>query len=374
MYRQSMIFFVLSAALGSMQVGAVEYKFSGFASLTAGKVLGGTELDFNGNACPCNLAGWEYGQLYDKDGWQTKPESVLGLQATAKVNDRLSATVQLVGRSVHEKVSADWAYVGYKLDDNWTVQAGRKRLPMYYLSDSMYVGYTYPWVRPPGEVYGWEISGYNGLNLLFRDQWGDWSALGNIWAGSERTKNNRVQSRIIFGTRVDEAWNSIVGASLGLSNEYVEIRGVYMQNRVDIDLQQEDGSFEPASAGTLTYRNAPQRLYGLSVNADYENWLLKSEVNVVTRDEGFSAPSAMLAAGYRWGDFTAMFSSAIYREKQAAGNPRPTRFGTNSAVVRWDFHRSAALKLQYDVERDMSEPGVFLGNSRLLSVSVSTVF
>ena len=51
---------------------------------------------------------------------------------------------------------------------------GRKRLPIYY-SDFQDVGFAYTWVRPPTDLYGWEIVSYNGVNATYRGDWGGWA-------------------------------------------------------------------------------------------------------------------------------------------------------------------------------------------------------
>ena len=74
------------------------------------------------------------------------------------IDDRLSAT-PASGRVAPSnfKADVDWAYVSYELTPKLLVQAGHKRLPIYYYSDFMYVGYAYPWVRPPQDLYGWRV-------------------------------------------------------------------------------------------------------------------------------------------------------------------------------------------------------------------------
>jgi len=48
---------------------------------------------------------------------------------------------------------------------------------------------------------------------------------------------------------------------------------------------------------------------------------------------------------------------------------------TQSVVVRWDFRKNMALKIQYDVSKDKSTyPFKFFGDSNLLSISLQGVF
>ena len=52
-------------------------------------------------------------------------------------------------------------------------QVGRKRIPLYYYSDFQDIGLSYPWVSPPPELYGWEVTNYNGGSLRYNDSFGD---------------------------------------------------------------------------------------------------------------------------------------------------------------------------------------------------------
>lgn len=81
-------------------------------------------------------------------------DSVVGLQVEAEVNDRTSAMLQLVARGSDDfAATAEWAYVSWRPTDGDEFRAGRLRAPFFVMSDYLEVGYVYPWVRPPIEVY-----------------------------------------------------------------------------------------------------------------------------------------------------------------------------------------------------------------------------
>jgi hypothetical protein len=187
-------FLALLTALAPLFASAIDldddgtFKVTGFYNLTAGKILSGKDSEFNTSNwtyqqwhCPCTIQNWEYVGVYEKSkGWETTPESLAGIQIKKDFTPTLSATMQLVSRGDNTNYrpytpTVDWAYASWKpnADSAWTFQAGRKRIPLYYYSDYLYIGYAYPWVRPAPDVYGWPIYAYDGVNATYETQLGN---------------------------------------------------------------------------------------------------------------------------------------------------------------------------------------------------------
>ncbi len=103
-------------------------------------------------------------------------DAVVGLQVDGKVNDKVNAVIQLVGRgNSNFDVNAEWAYVGVRPTSADEIRFGRLRTSFYMLSEYLEVGYAYPWVRPPTEVYqpGFPSS-YDGIAWLHKFNTGSW--------------------------------------------------------------------------------------------------------------------------------------------------------------------------------------------------------
>jgi hypothetical protein len=349
---------------------ATEVNFSGFASFTAGDIISGSNHGtLNNFQCPCFVSNYEYAGVYQDKGWTADPESVVGLQANIKVDDQLAATVQLDARGVNNyQTSVDWAYVTYNLDSHWAIQAGHKRLPLYAYSDSSYIGYSYPWVRPPVDLYGWEIYSYNGVNALYTNTVGDWGLTANVWGGSQSSPDNVELTNIYTGVKTDTAWRDILGAYVDMSNDIFRLRFTYMQNKLDLT------EYPNGVPTQLDPPGASQQIYGAAFNADYDNFLWRSEYNTFRRPQmGYNAPSWFTGLGYRLGTVTGMYTFSSYRESQSQQYPTPQRDNTRSVSLRWDFHKNIALKTQYDFFVDHSL-FPFTGSSKLLTVSLDTVF
>ncbi|MEO3711740.1 hypothetical protein [Roseateles flavus] len=365
----------LGAALGGAaptQADDMRFTWSGFAQLTVAKVLSGTDRKYMEWQCPCAIQNWEYVGVYEKSrGWQADQESLLGLQGTLHVNDALSATAQVVSRANNKnyRPTLDWAYLSYALNDSWTLQAGRKRIPLYYYSDFLYIGTAYPWVRPAPDVYGWPIYAYDGANLAYSGALkGSWTLEGNVWAGNFQNDNAPYNTRIYWGDPTTEKWRNILGGYVTVSDGVYSARVMLMRfdNYQWSDLA--DGTRRDNLPG---YRTT---IAGLSFNYDGREWILRSEINRFQQaTSDFVYNYFLVGLGYRWHDWTGMATVSRYRTQENNLGFAIEGRRTQSLALRYDLNKSVALKAQYDVSRDQSRYD-FFGDHRLLSFSVQTAF
>ena len=365
----------------------IEFTGSGFLTIAAGKILGGTKddpsLTPNGYKGPHYISDWAQGGVYEDDGLQMKPDTRLGLQGSVMFNPQLSVTGQVVGRSARNgNVDLEWLYGSYKVTDKLTLQVGRKRLPILYYSESQDVGVSYPWVHLPPDLYGWQVVNYNGANLMYQSQLGNWTYTGELFAGSE-TNRDTGYWKMYNGkySKTDVRWTNILGADLTFSKDWFEARVGYIQN----DTEQTDptfGGYGPKSS---------QKIYTLGFVIDYGNWIIRNEYYVgdlsAVEEKDFSQ---IYAVGYHIGKFTPMFTYAKYYTRYQIGGPiygythdDEERHDTRSFTLRYDLTTSSDIKLQYDAYRDRSGSNfatnsqvtpVALGNSRLISISYDKVF
>lgn len=360
---------LLLGAAAMSAAHADDLTISGFATVAAGKAFGGTSGQWNEFDCPCYIANYEHGAVYNRNRVSASEETLGGLQLKYKINDQLSATAQVVSRaSENMKGEIDWAYLTWDVSADTTLQVGRRRLPIYAFSDSVYIGYTLPWIRVPQDIYGWEIGAYNGVNLSHRKTFGDWAVIGNIFTGQEVTKNNKEMERIYYGAKVDDAWKHILGGYLDVSNDFVGVRLIYMQNSIDLT------SFPAVPEDATEIRGLRQRIMGVSTSIDYNNWLVRAEANTFRRPtQDYKAFGWTATVGYKIGDFTPLAGYSHYTEKQTEKYTDLQIDNTRFVAVRWDFRKNMDLKIQFDKVVDRSHIP-FSGNSKLVSVALDAVF
>lgn len=119
------------------------------------------------------------------DDYSSSAVSRLGIQMTFQVSDDMTLTGQLVSRGVNDyEVVAEWAYLSWDVNPDFTLRLGRQRLPYYLLSEYLEVGYAYPWVRPPIELYNIPISSVDGAGILHDFALGDWNFTTQAYIGS----------------------------------------------------------------------------------------------------------------------------------------------------------------------------------------------
>lgn len=93
-------------------------------------------------------------------------QSLLGLRADAKLNEEFSAVGQLLGHTADNRDSGiEWLYLKYQPQRFLQFKLGRQRTPFYYYSDVIDVGFAYPWINPPQQVYnGYPFYIYDGIS------------------------------------------------------------------------------------------------------------------------------------------------------------------------------------------------------------------
>lgn len=371
---------------------AIEYSGSGFMTLGMGKMLGGTSGNVMDYECPCFISDYAQAGVYDgRSSLQWRPDSKIGVQGSAVI-DNVALTAQVVARGADRgNVGLEWFYGSYRPNDNITVQLGRKRLPMFYYSDLQDIGVALPWTHLPPQLYGWEAVNYNGINVEYQDQFGDWSAAANLLAGNENRKDSGYYKVFGYGrqSRSDVKWTNIVGGNLTLSKDWFETRLVYIQSNTEQNLVSSgwDGQqYNPTLAGPIN-PPAKQQIYGLALNADYQNWLIRTEIIQIDHPGlGWADHAQLVGVGYHYEKWQPMVTWSQFEGTTVTDGllPSAAPFPANmqqtiSLTLRYDLSTSSALKVQYDNQTDHSSAdysalGYNYGDARLLTLTYDQVF
>lgn len=347
--RAALIFFV--AILLNTPVMA-EIKLNGFGSIYAGQVVEGKEF----------VSDFPNAGLYDRS-FSFSPDSTLGLQFSSFFTDEFSLIAQIVVHGATDFDSeVDWLYLNYHLTPELSLQFGRKRLPLYYYSDYYDIGYAYNWVRPPADLYTWQITNYNGISLLYEKNIGEYDTSFNVYYGNEESDDNELLT-LLFGVPVDEKWEDMFGMVTTLANEWIDLRVTYMQGFVVRDVN-----------GVRVVDSIKQKLFGVSLNFTFDELLLLSEFNNYRRPtDDINVDTYMLSVGYEIGDFTPHITRSVFeQELNASGNDE--KHQTTTFGVRWDIFTDIAVKLQYDKVIDDGVVVPVKGDSKTISLGMDFVF
>lgn len=159
----------MGLCLASAPVFAVEqgdYSVNGFGTLGITHLGGESDLDYG-----------MQGQT--NDGWRGDQLSKLAVQLQYGITDTLSFTGQLATKPTQDSWKAGPAnlYLAWQANDNLTLRGGRLGTPVYMYSETLNVGFSYPWLRLPEEVYSLlQLANHDGADLLYNRS----TALGTL--------------------------------------------------------------------------------------------------------------------------------------------------------------------------------------------------
>lgn len=277
----------------------------------------------------------EYPNLgfYD-DKFDIGQETRIGIQSVATVNDDLSATLQVMSRANNDyEPEVEWLFVNYSLADDIELQAGKLRLPVYYFSEFMDVGYAYPWIRVPADAYSLDLTNFNGAQLNHRMYLGDINFTTNLYSG--RQINDSELMTYLFGEAINREFTEIAGAGLEISNDNTTIKFSY----TTAELEETRPTTVLESDGTIEFFDifAQQTIGPLSIMLEYNKY----------------RPF-----------YSSAFGSATYRYKKSTFYVMHSKFDldlpfekhdTDSVGIRFDYKPRMAIK--FDVS-SMTDEGV----------------
>lgn len=348
-FRRSIAFLSLSACLSSAH--AVElgdhFSLSGFGTLAALR----TDTDDAGYIRESQSKG-----ATDSPSFGT--DSNFGLQLNVKANDWLSATVQAVSKrraDVYEPTQIEWAFVKVEPINGLSLRGGRMALPTFAISDSRNVGYSNAWIHAPNEVYGIALlNQLDGFDATYAHDLGEGKLKLSAYGGtSEFTKVEMKDVR---------------GVNLSWENDWLNLRVGRLQGHPE---------FPPA----LGMPEDTYKFQGVGAIVNRGNLLLQAEYvqrRSLAAPEMVNADAWYVLGGYRFGQFQP-FVSYSKLDPEGAGAARQN---TKSLGVRWDFHRSLALKAQWDIVDTHGTRGVsfnqvepdFDGKVNVIALALDFVF
>jgi hypothetical protein len=108
--------------------------------------------------------------------WSARQDSMAGLQAQYRVDERISGTLQLASYYQNDgrfKPNVTAAFLKFDLDPRFSIRLGRVPLDMLMLADTRMVGYSYIPIRPTSEAYNVPLNYLDGINARWRFPLGD---------------------------------------------------------------------------------------------------------------------------------------------------------------------------------------------------------
>lgn len=384
---------IFAAAVAGLLVGAQAQavQFDGF--LTAGAAI---HDDENKNRY--------IGSLGDRgviDDVSFETDTRFGLQISSDIAENMDVVAQILGTGVNGNFDAivEWAYIDYELNKNVSVRAGKIKQPVYLVNDYVEVGYAYPWIRPPVEVYYLNnpLNTVNGVEFLFQLPVGPGSLQLQPYFGSNRDDIPNTSGQGFF-----EAEN-IVGLDIKYAGRGYSVHASHFECDVKIfgfvpGIQTGFGFDVDLNLGGSAGKTGECEVDSVGFNFDIRNLVVYAEWQERTTTDGLSQPFGdqdawYTTVGYRMGkwmphitfasidgkysDFGLSSGSgavecgeALGCDTTPIGGPGVVPQGTGllnfpisiqtsvTAGLRYELNDSAALKIEHsvvDVENDFAE-------------------
>ncbi len=170
------------AALASSPTQAIQ--FDGFITAGASKIVDAEDAEKN------NVYIGGLGDRGITKDLSFEKDTRFGLQISSDVSENMSVVAQILGRGEQGNFNAivEWAYVDYEFHKTASVHVGKIKQPVYLVNDYVEVGYAYPWIRPPSEVYQQinPLNTVNGIELLLQYPIGSGTLSLQPYLGSNR--------------------------------------------------------------------------------------------------------------------------------------------------------------------------------------------
>ena len=189
-------------------------RFSGFARLVGGY------LD-DGDA---NYQGYDNAISFGQ-------HSLFALQTDVQLTETHSFTTQLLAHtSAARKSGVEWAYLTWRPSRSWRFKAGRLRTPFYLHSDTLDVGFSYPWIIPPQAVYTpYSPSGITGLSAAYQFNIREWGIETTAYWGRFEGAVS-----VLHKFPVDVKVDNLRGLILAVNRGNLRLRASYHRAILDI--------------------------------------------------------------------------------------------------------------------------------------------
>ncbi len=340
---------VCLASLPALAVEQGEYQFNGFGTVGITHMGGESDLDYG-----------MQGQT--NDGWRGDQLSKLAVQLRYGITDTLSVTGQLGTKPVQDSWEAGPGnlYLAWEASDNLTLRGGRLGTPIYMYSETLNVGFSYPWLRLPEEVYSLvQLTSHDGGDVLYNRST-DIGTLSFQVAGGQAID----REQYALDEMHDIDYRDVFAANLALSTDNF---GTFRVGYAEADLKitvDDTVAFGPASVNFpfVTYDGNKGKFSSIGHQYDDGTWLSAAEaVKLSIENNEEAATNAFyIMGGRRFGDYLAHVTYGQLDDP--SGRQVSMTYGLN-----YSFSPTVTLKGEYkrvDTSQGEDALGVFQGNAQ----------
>ncbi|MEQ3725188.1 hypothetical protein [Alcanivorax sp.] len=290
------------------------------------------------------------------DTWSHDSLTRAGVQFNARLTDKAEAVVQLFASGADDfNAEVQWAYLDYDVTDSVSVKAGRIVAPFYLHSQYVDVGYAYPWVSLPSEVYQLApIKTMEAVEASWAFNTGSVShRLGGFWGsstvdGGSRVGNAQYQADDLSGINLTSRWRDWT------------VRGAYSAAAVSVGQDDLSALGLPAS---LSFDEVYTYFAGLGLQYDDGSWFMSAEVARLDFGNWYpSSQSAYVSLGKYMGKWMPLLTWAEVDPRDLDSGPINDSLAEQqkswTAGLRYSLTDSIALKGEFSYYYDFSDDEV----------------
>ncbi len=158
-------------------------------------------------------------------------DSRLGINLSAALNHQWQMAAQVL--FYQRQVIADWYFMTHRPFEGTALRFGRQKFATWLFSDSIDVGNTYPWVRPPLEVYS--LNPINAHDSVSASQMLEVGSFELEFAASYGRINERIDDQLrgtsLAGADIDV--HDLFGGYILVRNDIALLRTSYYTGKID---------------------------------------------------------------------------------------------------------------------------------------------
>ncbi len=341
---------VCLASLPALAVEQGEYQFNGFGTVGVTHMGGESDLDYG-----------MQGQT--NDGWRGDQLSKLAVQLRYGITDTLSVTGQLGTKPVQDswEVGPGNLYLAWQANDNLTLRGGRLGTPIYMYSETLNVGFSYPWLRLPEEVYSLvQLTSHDGGDVLYNRST-DIGTLSFQVAGGQAIKRDHYA----LDDMQELDYRDVFATNLALSTDnFGTFRVGYAEADLQITLDETITNVFGAQENVQFNALDAQKGKFSSIGHQYDDgtWLSAAEAVKLTieQDDDAETNAFYIMGGRRFGDYLAHVTYGQLDE--SSGRQVSMTYGLNYSITP-----TVTLKSEYkrvDTSQGDESIGVFKANAQ----------
>ncbi|ARU54186.1 porin [Oleiphilus messinensis] len=160
--------------------------------------------------------------------------SLIGLQGIYQFSEYFDVTAQVIWTPDNNRDSGlEWLYTSIKPTHNLNLKLGKLRTPFFALSEVLDVGFAYPWITPPEEVYiNFVFNTFEGLDVRYDFSYEDLSGGIEIYYGRNDDKIR------LNNLTIDSEVKDLFGLITEFNLFQFQIRATYHSGNVDLMLNE----------------------------------------------------------------------------------------------------------------------------------------